>query len=80
MQTGSLAYDLDVDARKANQYTGFILKGWKGTPAYTETGAPVWNAPTFGDYAFGDYTFGDYTFGGYRSTVTTPSATTRSSP
>ena len=32
-QTGALAYDLDVEARKANQYTGFKLMGSKGTPA-----------------------------------------------
>lgn len=70
-QTGSLAYALDVEARKATQYTGFILKGWIGQPSYTETGAPVWNAPAydgweFGDWHFGDYTFGDYTFGDYQ--------------
>jgi hypothetical protein len=64
VQTGSLAYDLDVDARKANQYTGFILKGWKGEPPYTETDARVWNTPTFGAWEFGDWGFGPYQFGG----------------
>ena len=73
MLTGSLAYDLDVEARKANQYTGFILKGWKGTPSYTgpalPSGTPRRSATTSsattpsvttpsGDYKFG----GDYTF------------------
>jgi hypothetical protein len=62
VQIGSLAYDLNVEARKANQYTGFILKGWKGTPTYTETGAPVWNAPTFGNWGFGGWSFGAYSF------------------
>ena len=70
-QTGSLAYALDVDARKANQYNGFILKGWNGEPSYTKTGAPSWNAPGFGNLEFGawnfsgDYQFGDYDFGAY---------------
>lgn len=65
-QTGSLAYALDVEARKATQYTGFILKGWSGVPSYTATGAPVWNAPAFGGWEFGDWHFGDYTFGDYQ--------------
>ena len=63
-QTGSLAYALDVDARKANQYTGFILKGWSGEPAYTETGAPVWNAPAYDGWEFGGWNFGAYQFDG----------------
>jgi hypothetical protein len=71
-QTGSVSYGLDVEARKNSQYTGFILNGWTGTPAYASTGAPVWVDPpafgdwTFGDYAFGAYQFGDYAFGAYQ--------------
>jgi hypothetical protein len=65
-QTGSLAYALDVDARKATQYTGFILKGWNGLPSYTETGAPVWNAPAYDGWELGDWNFGAYTFGAYQ--------------
>ena len=61
VQTGSLAYDLDVEAGKATQYTGFILKGWKWSPAYSETGAPLFPSETrpvnvwVFNYAFGDY-------------------------
>ena len=67
VQTGSLGDDLDVDARKSNQYTGFILKGWKGQPSYTATGAPVWNSPSYGNWKFGDWSFGEYGFnGGYK--------------
>jgi len=70
VQKGSIAYDLDVEARKSNQYTGFILNGWKGQSTYTE-GVTTWNAPVFGEYTFGDYSFGawsfsgDYSFGEY---------------
>jgi hypothetical protein len=54
----------DVDPRKANQYTGFILKGWSGEPAYKTTGDPSWNAPTYGDCEYGSWNFGDWSFGG----------------
>ena len=54
-----------MDPRKSNQYTGFSLKGWAGEPTYTETGAPVWNAPAYGDWKFGAaWSFGDYQFNG----------------
>jgi hypothetical protein len=64
--TGSLAYDLDVVARKsANQYTGFILQGWYGTPTY-QGGATSWDDPSFDDWKFDDWSFGGYRFtGGY---------------
>ncbi|WP_030274548.1 hypothetical protein [Streptomyces sp. NRRL B-24484] len=62
--TGTLGYDVDADARKANQYTGFVLKGWKGEPTF-EAGTADWNAPAFGDWTFGDYAFGDFDFGPY---------------
>ena len=62
--SGALAYDLDVEARKSNQYTGFILKGWKGTQGYTE-GATTYGDPSFGEYDFGNYAFGAYDFGAY---------------
>jgi hypothetical protein len=74
-QTGSLAYVLDVDGPQGQAVHGFILKGWNGLPSYTQTGAPVWNTPTydgwdfggwkFGPYQFGAYDFGDYNFGDY---------------
>ena len=54
----------DVDPRKANQYTGFILKGWSGEPAYKTTGDPSWNAPTYGKCEYGSWNFGKWSFGG----------------
>ncbi|MFF4143540.1 hypothetical protein ACFY0A_19465 [Streptomyces sp. NPDC001698] len=64
--TGILGYDLNVEARKANQYTGFILNGWKGEPSY-EAGATSWNSPvSFGDWSFGDWSFGNWSFGDYK--------------
>ncbi|MEU5722610.1 hypothetical protein ABZ783_12400 [Micromonospora sp. NPDC047738] len=63
--TGSVSYALDVDARKANQYTGFIVNGWQGAPSY-EAGDTRWNSPTsFGDWSFGDWSFGSWSFGSW---------------
>jgi hypothetical protein len=61
--TGSLNYTLDVDARKSNQYTGFVLNGWKAAPSY-EAGTTTWDAPQFGGWTFGTWSFGDWTFSG----------------
>ena len=72
VQSGSIASDLSVTDKKTGQYTGWNLKGFTGTPAYTETGTPVWGEPTFGEYQFdapqyrdwmflGDFAFGEFT-------------------
>lgn len=70
LRSGSVVRGIDVEARKATQYTGFILKGWNGEPTYTETGTPTWETPKMGEWvtsawSFGNYSFGDYSFGGY---------------
>jgi hypothetical protein len=65
VSTGTIGYDIDVDARKNSQYTGFIFNGWKGEPTYKD-GATTWDSEAkFGDWSFGDYNFGDYTFNNY---------------
>ena len=76
VQTGMLASDLTATDKKTGQYTGWFLTGTTGAPLYSETGAPVWDAPVFGEYQFnepsyrdwmylGDFAFGDYSFGAY---------------
>jgi hypothetical protein len=66
---GSIASVLDGDPRQTkgqNQFTGFILKGFKVAPAFVATGDAVWNAPTFdGGYTFADWSasdFGEYAY------------------
>ena len=70
-QSGSLAAGIDAKARKTGQWTGWNVSGWVGTPAYTTTGTPTWQQPSYAedgwafdtDYAFGDYAFDtDYAF------------------
>ena len=72
VQSGVLVSALDAADKKTGQYTGWFLKGFNGSPAYSETGAPVWNAPSFGDYQFDEPTYGDwnivgdFAFGSYQ--------------
>jgi hypothetical protein len=74
--SGSLLSVLDGLPRSGpNQFTGFILKGYKSVPAFSATGTPQWGAPVYdsqtlvdtapGPYLWGDYSFGDpaYTAG-----------------
>ena len=73
-QTGSLASVLDVTDRKTGQYTGWNVKGFVGTPTYSEVGNPTFGGPTFGDYVFGDPQYrdwlflGDFIFGDFTAT------------
>jgi hypothetical protein len=51
--SGAISSALDGDPRQTkgqNQFTGFILKGYAGTPTFTASGAPVYDEPTFGDW------------------------------
>ena len=64
-QSGSLAAGIDAKARKTGQWTGWNVTGWTTTPAYSTTGAPVWQDPSYAEDAWGfdpEYTFGDYAF------------------
>jgi hypothetical protein len=64
-QSGSLAAGIDAKARKTGQWTGWNIMGWKTTPAYSTTGVPVWQEPSYGENAWvfdTDYAFGDYAF------------------
>ena len=62
MLNGTIGDDVDYDARKSNQCTGFILEGALTAPAFTASGSEDWNDPTFGEWDFGAYTFSVYTF------------------
>ena len=51
--SGAIASALDGDPRQTkgqNQFTGFILKGFKGTQTFTASGATVYEEPTFGEW------------------------------
>ena len=66
VSTGTVGYSVDYTARKANQFTGFILGGLKNESI---TLAPVvWGGQQFGAYVFaGDYAFGDIEWGGWQA-------------
>lgn len=64
--TGTVGYSVDYTARKANQFTGFILSGLKNESV--ALGPVVWGEAEFGDYVFaGDYAFGDVEWGGWEA-------------
>jgi hypothetical protein len=49
--SGAISSALDGDPRQTkgqNQFTGFILKGFRGTQTFTASGDPVYQEPTFG--------------------------------
>jgi hypothetical protein len=51
--SGAISSALDGDPRQTkgqNQFTGFILKGFKGTATFTVSGDPVYDEPTFGEW------------------------------
>jgi len=51
--SGAISSALDGDPRQTkgqNQFTGFILKGFKGTQTFTASGATVYEEPTFGEW------------------------------
>jgi hypothetical protein len=51
--SGAISSALDGDPRQTkgqNQFTGFILKGFKGTQTFTASGATVYDEPTFGNW------------------------------
>ena len=64
----SIVSAIDADPRKGiNQFTGFVLKGFTGTPVVTTT-APAWGDDTFGDWDFqGAYAFDDVEWSGWVS-------------
>jgi hypothetical protein len=64
---GSLKSAIAYDPRVKNQITGFNLKGFSGTPAFTASGTNEFGAWTFGDYSFGAATLGDVEWGGWQS-------------
>ena len=64
---GTLSSSIAYDARVKNQITGFNLKGYSTTPAFTATGSNEFGAWEFGDYTFGDATLGDVTWGEWQS-------------
>ena len=53
--SGAISSALDGDPRQTkgqNQFTGFILKGFKGTQTFTASGATVYDEPTFGTWVW----------------------------
>jgi len=53
--SGAIRSALDGDPRQTkgqNQFTGFILKGFAGTPTFTASGDPVYEEPTFGEWVW----------------------------
>ncbi|MGY4645795.1 hypothetical protein [Cellulomonas sp. URHB0016] len=65
--SGVLASDVAYEARKANQFTGFNLKGYAAGPSFTASGDVSWGAASYGDWSFGDYTFGEVVWGGWEA-------------
>ena len=71
--SGAIRSALDGDPRQTkgqNQFTGFILKGFKGTQTFTASGdAPVYEEPTFGDWVWStDAVVMDEWTGGWQTT------------
>jgi len=53
--SGAISSALDGDPRQTkgqNQFTGFILKGFKGTSTFTASGDPVYQEPIFGEWVW----------------------------
>ena len=53
--SGAISSALDGDPRQTkgqNQFTGFILKGFRGTQTFTASGDPVYQEPTFGEWVW----------------------------
>jgi hypothetical protein len=53
--SGAISSALDGDPRQTNgqnQFTGFILKGFKGTTTFTASGDTVYEEPTFGEWVW----------------------------
>ena len=73
--SGVLNSTVAYEARKSNQYTGFILNGYKADPVFDGSGGIAWGEPQFVDDfgGFGAWTFDEpvftdgYTFGAYGS-------------
>ena len=70
--SGAISSALDGDPRQTkgqNQFTGFILKGFAGTPTFTASGDPVYDEPTFGDWIWStDAVYMDEWTGGWKTT------------
>ena len=53
-QTGSIVSALERHRQEDRPVHRLVPQGLHRHPTYTETGSPVWDAPTFGDYEFGE--------------------------